>query len=191
MKKTILLIAIAICSLHFCNAQVIQGSSNANGIGSGDIMFGAKAGFGVSTDLFRNYVNVTNNPTFFLGGLAEIPAFFDQFYLQPEVQIQIASSIIGGENLTRLYLQVPMMAKYHLTDEFAVEFGPQVGILIFDNWNQNIGVVDIQKVGFSMNAGGGYRLNENFYFNLRVGSSLSRVNNSGSFNFQIGANYFF
>lgn len=195
MKKIFLLIVISICSIQIGIAQVIQDTSRVGNGGSfGDVNFGIKAGLGISTGLFRDYENLTNKPSFSLGGLAEIPAFFDNFYLQPEFMIQLVRAKISGENLVSWYGQVPIIAKYHITEKFAVEFGPQVSFLIAENWDQNVSIVEFEKLGIGLNVGGGYRLNENLYFNLRVGTKLSGISNTTNtrnFNFLIGANYFF
>jgi len=195
MKRTLLFILISICSIQISIAQFIQGTSRVGNGGSfGDVKFGIKAGLGISTGLFRDYENLTNRPSFSLGGLAEIPAFFDNFYLQPEFMIQLVGAKISGENLVSWYGQVPIIAKYHITDRIAAEFGPQVSFLIAENWDQNVSIVEFEKVGIGLNIGGGYRLNENLYFNLRVGTKLSGISsrtNTRDFNFLLGANYFF
>ncbi len=195
MRKIILLIGIVIFSLQAGLAQIIQGTSNASGGGaSGDMMFGVKAGFGFSTFLERDFVDISPKPGFYVGGVAEIPAFFDGFYVQPELLIQLQGADIGVENLNLLYLHVPIMGKYHITDAIAVEFGPQVGFLIADNWDEDVSLIDTKKVNIGLNVGGGYRLDENFYFNLRISPGLTRVIDATStknFAIQIGANYFF
>ena len=195
MRKNILLIGILFLSLQTGFAQVIQGTSNASGgVALGDMMFGVKAGFGFSTFLERDFVDISPKPGFYVGGVAEIPAFFDGFYLQPELMVQLQGADIGAENLNLLYLHVPIMGKYHITDEIAVEFGPQIGFLLSDNWDEDISIIDTKKVNIGLNVGGGYRLNENFYFNLRLSPGLSNVIESTStknFAFQVGANYFF
>lgn len=196
MKKSLCSLVFTVFLLTNLNAQVIQGTSNAvNGGASGDMMFGAKAGFGFSTILGRDFVDITPKPGFYIGGVAEIPLFFDGFYLQPEVVLQLQGADIGGnDDLNLIYLHIPVMGKYHITDAIAVEFGPQVGILIADNWDEDLSIIDTKKVNIGLNIGGGYRLNENFYFNLRLSPGLTRVieaTNTKNFAFQVGANYFF
>jgi len=195
MKKIVLFIGIIFCCAQISNAQVIEGTSNVgNGGATGDMMFGVKAGFGFSSFLGRDYVDITPKPGFYVGGVAEIPAFFDDFYLQPEVVLQLQGADIGAGNLNLLYIHLPIMGKYHITDNIAVEFGPQVGFLIADNWDEDISIIDTKKVNIGLNVGGGYRLNENFYFNLRISPGLTRVieaTSTKNFAFQIGANYFF
>lgn len=195
MRKTILFIAVAFFGLQALKAQVIQGTSNSSAGGAtGDITFGVKAGFGFSTFLGRDYVDITPKPGFYAGGVAEIPAFFDGFYFQPEAIIQFQGADIGAGDLNLLYLHLPIMGKYHITEAIAVEFGPQIGFLLADNWDEDVSIIDTKKVNIGLNFGGGYRLNENFYFNLRLSPGLTRVieeTTTKNFAFQVGANYFF
>lgn len=196
MRKIILFITITFFSLQAVKAQVIQGTSNTSGgVSTGDMRFGAKAGFGVSTFMGRDYIEITPKPGFYVGGVAEIPAFFDSFYLQPEVVLQYQGAGIGGdEDLNLFYLHLPLMGKYHITEEFAVELGPQIGVLLADNWDEDLNVINTNRLNIGLNIGGGYRLDDNFYFNLRFSPGFTTViENTGvkNFAFQVGANYFF
>ena len=195
MKKVLWSLVCTVFFLTNLNAQVIQGTSNTPSGGSiGDMMFGAKAGFGVSTFWGSDFINVTPEPGFYVGGVAEIPAFFDGFYLQPEVVLQLQGADIGAGSLNLFYLHVPILGKYHITDAIAVEFGPQVGFLISDNWDEDLSIIDTNKVNIGLNVGGGYRLDENFYFNLRLSPGLTKViesTDTKNVAFQVGANYFF
>lgn len=192
-----------LCSILFLglivpqlNAQVIQGTSNTSGgSGIGDLTFGAKAGLGFSTLLGRGFVDITPKVGAYVGGLVEIPAFIDNFYLQPELIFQLQGADIGtSEDLNLLYLHIPLMGKYHITEEIAAEFGPQLGLLLADNWDEEINVIDTKKLYFGLNFGGGYRLDESLYFQLRYSLGLSRVleetrTRNGAL--QLGASYFF
>ena len=85
------------------------------------------------------------------------------------------------------------MGKYHITDEIAVELGPQIGFLIADNWDANTALAK-NSFNFGLNIGGGYRMNENFYFQLRFSPSFIEVlDNTNLRNgvFHVGAAYFF
>ncbi len=196
MKKNLFIAILFVFSAVASQAQVIQGTSNTNnGISTGDVRFGAKAGFALSTFLGRDYIEITPKPGFYIGGVAEIPAFFDKFYLQPEVMIQYQGAGIGGdEDLNLLYLHLPIVGKYHITEEIAVEFGPQIGVLLGDNWDEDLNTVNTKRLNFGLNFGGGYRLDESFYFNLRLSPGFTNViesTNTKNFAFQVGANYFF
>ena len=193
MKRVMFFFACILASLSYVNAQVIQGTSNAgNGVDTGDITYGVKAGLGGSTFFGSGFVGIGDRIGGFVGGIAEIPAFFDGFYLQPEVLFSLEGSDIGFENLNLLYLQFPLMGKYHITDEIAVEFGPQLGFLIADNF-EAIGN-DTNTINLGVNIGGGYRLNENFYFQLRFSPSFTNVfdnTNLKNASVRVGAAYFF
>ncbi|MFS4493988.1 porin family protein [Maribacter sp. 2308TA10-17] len=197
MKKVLSSLVFVVFLVTSLSSQVIQGTSNVRGGGgSGAMMFGAKAGLSFSTLSGRDFVDINPKPGFYLGGVVEIPAFFDNFYLQPEliVQFQGAANIGASVDLNLFYLHIPIMGKYHITDAIAVEFGPQVGFLLADNWDENFSVIDTKKVNIGLNLGGGYRLNDNFYFNLRFSPGLTRVieaTSTKNFAFQLGANYFF
>ncbi len=136
----------------------------------------------------------SDRSSFYVGGIAEIPAFFDGFYLQPELLLSLQGADIGFENLNLYYLHIPLMGKYHITDEIAVEFGPQIGFLVADNWDDPITGSDTNKINFGINIGGGYRLNENFYFQLRYNSGFTKILDGTNLKnrvLQIGAAYFF
>ncbi len=195
MKKIVILIALVFFCLNSTNAQVIQGTSNAgNSSGGGDYNIGVKAGFGASTFFGSDFTGISARTGFFAGGIVEIPAFFDGFYLQPELLLALQGADVGIENLNLFYLHIPLMGKYHITDEIAVEFGPQIGFLVADNWSDPISGSDTNKINFGVNVGGGYRLNENFYFQLRFSPGFTKIlDNTNLKNgvVQVGAAYFF
>ncbi|HET8735865.1 MAG TPA: porin family protein [Pricia sp.] len=188
-------IFVSVVTLFFgvagSNAQVFQGTSGSDGIEA--LRFGAKAGLDVSTFLGSDFVDISPKLGAYIGGLAEIPAFFDNFYLQPEILLSFQGADTGPENLNLTYIHLPLMGKYHITDAIAVEFGPQLGFLIADN-NEDLGGVDINTVHVGLNFGGGYRLNDTFYFQLRFGPGLSRVIDDVDLRngvISLGACYFF
>lgn len=200
MKKIVLLIAFTIISLNTSNAQVIQGTSNAgNDAGStsvsiGEFKIGVKAGFGASTFFGSGFTGISARPGFYAGGIVELPAFFDGFYLQPELILSLQGADVGLENLNLIYLHIPLMAKYHLTDQIAVEVGPQIGFLVADNWDDPVTGSDTNKINLGINIGGGYRLNENWYFQLRFSPGFTKIlDNTNLKNgvLQLGAAYFF
>ena len=197
MKKVIGSLVFTVFLLTNLNAQVVQGTSNvgSGGGSSGDIMFGAKAGFSLSTFSGGDFINVSPKPGFYVGGVAEIPAFLENFYLQPEIIVQLqGGGSIAGDALNLLYVHIPIMGKYHITDQIAAEIGPQIGFLLSDNWDEDLSVIDTKKIHIGLNIGGGYRMDENFYFQLRVTPGLTKVIESTqtrNLAFQLGASYFF
>lgn len=192
MKRIILAISAMICiGVGKVNAQESQDRGPLSGIEG--INFGAKAGLNVSTFLGKDFVDITPKAGAYIGGLVEIPVFSDDFYVQPEILISFQGADVGPGNLNLTYVHLPVMAKYHITDAFAAEFGPQVGFLLGDS-GEDFGSVDTRSFHFGLNLGGGYRLNENLYFQARYGLGLSKViENSDLRNgiLSLGACYFF
>lgn len=172
------------------NAQtVIQGTSSVGS--SGDILFGAKAGLVVSDLRGDGIIDNTPHIGFQVGGVAEIPLTGD-FYLNPELLFSMQGTNGIGDNLHLYYLNLPVMGKYHITDEIAVELGPQLGVLLFGN-NDDFNI-DAQTIDVGIGASGGYRLNDNFYFQLRFNTGFLKViDGLNTYNVaaQIGASYFF
>lgn len=184
----IAIICFGSAQLH---AQAIQGADLSVGIG--EMRFGAKAGLNFSTFLGNDLIGISPKLGAYVGGMAEIPAFFENFYWQPELLLSFQGAAIGNGNLNLTYLHLPLIARYHITDGIAAEFGPQIGVLLGDNGD---GLIDLDRnsVDFGLNFGGGYRLNDNFYFQLRFGLGLSKVLdsfNSRNAVVSLGGAYFF
>ncbi|SHJ83625.1 porin family protein [Pseudozobellia thermophila] len=157
------------------NAQTVIQGTGPSGNSVGDINFGAKAGLNMATWMGKDLDGVSAKPGAYFGGIAEIPAFIDDFYFQPELLVSFVGADLGPVNANLTYLTLPMMAKYHIMDEVAVEFGPQVGFLLSDNWEEDLQGQDTKKMDLGLNIGGGYRLNENLYFQLRFSVGVGKV----------------
>ena len=174
--RTLIFFALLFFGIQGINAQtVIQGSGPSNGGDGCDMRFGAKGGLNISTWLGDGFTGISPRPGAYVGGIAEIPAFMDGFYLQPELLFSLQGADIGPSNVNLFYVHLPIMAKYHITEEIAVELGPQIGFLLRDNWEEDFQGQDTKKVHTGLNLGGGYRLNENLYFQLRFGLGLSKI----------------
>ena len=121
----------------------------------------------------------------------EVP-ISETFYFQPELFFSVQGTNGDNVDLKFNYLNLPLMGKYHLTEEIAAELGPQIGFLVGGNTDDfNL---DTNSIDVGLAAGGGYRLNTNLYFQLRVNLGFIRVlGNLDTYttSFQIGACYFF
>lgn len=198
MKTITLLTGILIFGFQSLYAQVLQGTSNVNS-GGGDLRFGAKAGFNFSTFTGNALLDASPTVGFYAGGLAEIPAFMDDFYLQPEILLSYQGADIGIGKLNQFYLQLPIMAKYHITEAIAVEAGPQLGFRLADNASDYTdsttrGPLETNFFQLAFNVGCGYRLNDAIYFQLRFSPALTKnISTLGTSNLvvQVGASYFF
>ncbi len=200
MKKTLVLTFLFCFGMLAANGQVIVQDKTTSGGGgpSGDIRFGAKAGLNISTFINRDFFDVTPSIGGFVGGLVEIP-ISDEIYAQPELLVSFQGADIGPGKLNLLYVHVPLMGKYHITEEIAAEFGPQIGFVISDNASDYLNggaqtVLQTNAFQLALNFGGGYRLDENLYFQARFSLGLTKtVEDSTVKNgvFQLGAAYIF
>ena len=183
------LAALFLVFIGICATRAQDSGSSGTGI---DIKFGPKVGLHGSSFLGNDFVDITPKIGAYLGGIAEIPVLFENFYLQPEFILSFQGADVGPGNLNLTYLHLPIMAKYHIIDEVAVEIGPQIGVLLGDNGEDYN--ADVNSGHFGINFGGGYRMNENFYFQARFGFGLSKVIDETDIKngiFSIGAAYFF
>ena len=84
--------------------------------------------------LEMNTDGTDSKTSFHIGGVVEIP-ISDSFSVQPELlyssQGAKAESSFGGDVDFKLsYLNLPIMAKYYVAENFSLEAGPQVGLLL-------------------------------------------------------------
>ncbi|CAM3316196.1 porin family protein [Zobellia roscoffensis] len=171
---------------------VIQGTGPSSGFNTSDIKFGGKAGLNFTTWLGNDFDGVSAKVGAYFGGIVEIPVM-ENFYVQPELIFALQGADLGPSNVNLAYIQLPVMGKYHITDEFAVELGPQIGFLLADNWEEDLQFQDTKSIDLGVNLGGGYRMDENFYFQLRIGVGLSKVldiTNARNGAVSVGAVYF-
>ena len=184
------------CGTQIMMSQVVQGTSSMSS--SSDIRFGAKAGFNLSTLGGSGLYGYSAKPGFHVGGVADIP-FSDIITIQPEVLLSLQGSGWDFDsNLNLFYLTVPVMVKYNVWESLNIEAGPQLGVLIADNADDNVygiedGNPDVNTIDFGLAVGAGYQLDDNFYFQLRF--NVGFINAIKDFNsknrvFQVSAVYF-
>jgi opacity protein-like surface antigen len=162
-----------------------------------EVKYGAKLGLNISN--FSG--DVTDSKSLIgvqLGGFAEI-GISDKFAIQPELlfSMQGAKSEYSEidfdeESKTKLnYLNVPVLAKYYIADNFAVLAGPQFGILmsakedydvsetisgVTDNYSESTDVKDFYKtLSLSFNVGAAYSITENIFVDARYNLGLSSI----------------
>ena len=164
MKKYILLI-VACITFGYANAQSTR--------------FGVKAGMNVSN--FTGYQEDVKSLTgFHLGGFAEIK-IAKKFAFQPEFLFSTQGTTVegfnGDSNMTvKLnYLNIPVLAKYYITDAFTVEAGPQIGFLVSAK-SRGDDVSDLYKsTDYGLNLGCGYDFTEDFSIGVRYTIGLSNI----------------
>lgn len=117
---------------------------------------------------------------FHIGGFAEIK-FSKKFAIQPEFLFSTQGTTIegfDGDSNTSVklnYLNIPVLAKYYITDAFSVEAGPQIGLLLSaKSRGEDIG--DLYKSSdFGLNLGLGYNFTEDLSIGLRYTIGLSDI----------------
>ena len=150
-----------------------------------------------------NFANVggdfTNNTKgvfgFHLGGLAEFPIVTNLTF-QPEILFSAQGSehntmaTDGPRIITNLnYVNLPLMAKYYLIDNFSVMGGPQLGYLVSaKNEITSSGFIgssttqendlndEISNFDFGLGIGAEYRLDLGIFVQLRYVIGVSNVN---------------
>lgn len=164
MKKIIL--SIVLCTAFgFSNAQSIR--------------FGVKGGLNVSN--FTGYQEDVKSLTgFHIGGFTELKVG-KKFAIQPEFLFSTQGTTVEGfdgnsnSSIKLNYINIPVLAKYYITDAFTVEAGPQIGFLLSAK-NQGDDVHDLYKtLDFGLNIGCGYEFTDNIALGVRYTFGLTNV----------------
>lgn len=163
--KRIILAAIAVMAFGFTNAQSVR--------------FGVKAGLNVS-NITGYQEDVKSLTGFHIGGFTELKVA-KKFAIQPEVLFSTQGTTIEGFNgdsnssIKLNYLNIPVLAKYYITDAFTVEAGPQVGFLLSAK-NKGEDIHDLYKtLDFGLNLGCGYEFTDNISLGARYTFGLTNV----------------
>ena len=165
MKK-FLLPLLALAAFNFGTAQ------------EESIRFGIKAGLNfanlVDEDLDGDIKIGING-----GAVIEIP-LSEKFALQPEVLFSmqgLRAEQNSGFNLN--YINIPIMAKYYISQGLSLQAGPQLGILVSSNTEFNGVKVDskdiMSSIDLGVNFGAGYQLSSGIFFDVRYNLGLTNV----------------
>lgn len=168
MKKLILITAVLVLPFSMVRAQ--------------DVTFGAKAGLNLST-IQPDLADPATRTSFHLGGVAEI-SLTDDFSIQPELLFSsqgVKDESDDDEQVILNYLTLPIMAKYYVVDNLSIEGGPQIGILLkaeVEDDGETIDIKDNTKstdIGFAL--GLGYKLENGINFGARYffGSDINDI----------------
>lgn len=169
MKKIIL--TVAVFTIGFVNAQ--------------EVKYGAKAGLNFA-NLTGDVEDVSMKIGFNVGGFAEIKVS-DKFSVQPELlystQGAKSEESFEGETIESewnlSYLNIPIMAKYYVSEKFSLEAGPQIGFLLGSKVKVESIEVDFkdntESIDFGLNIGSAYDFTENLFAGLRYNIGLSNV----------------
>jgi len=164
------------------------------------LSYSQETAFGVKGGL--NFANITGDvdgssiTSFHIGGKYNM-MMSDQFGIQPEFVIsgQGSEYTVGlgpfgsvTAKVNVLYANIPVMAKYYVTEMINLHAGPQIGVLISDDgtgWN---------TLDLGLGLGGSLELDGGFTAGLRYNLGLTDVADGGSAKnsvIQISAGFFF
>ena len=197
MKK-VLFAAVAVFAFGTANAQ--------------DMSFGAKAGLNVS-----NLTGDIEDTKSLIGAHVGVFAEFkitDKFSFQPELlysmqgakteftEVEGDSYSYKEESKIKLsYINIPLMAKFYVSEKFSLEAGPQVGFLMSakndfeisetidgdtDSFSSEEDIKDSLKgIDFGLNLGLSYDFTENLFAGARYNLGLTDLNDTDAENFEI------
>ena len=171
-----------------------------------EVKFGPKAGVNFATLNGKDAGDAKMAIGFHVGAFAEIK-FNDKFAVQPEVLFsaqgakvkESGTEVVMGvpvnyeaEGKTKLnYINIPIMAKYYITDNFAVEAGPYVGFLMtaeteYEATMSAAGISQTEKstedikdisnsIDFGVGVGASFNLDSGFFIGARYNLGLTKV----------------
>ncbi|MBG7631750.1 MAG: PorT family protein, partial [Bacteroidetes bacterium] len=169
MKKIMLTALVAVITMVSTNAQ----------------NFGAKAGVNFASITGDETEDLDGRTSFFIGAVVEFE-ISDKFSFQPELlysgqgaksSYSSESGDVSEESVVKLdYLNIPLMAKYYVSEGFSIEAGPQVGFLLsakneyeytFDGDTESETEdikEEVSSIDFGLNFGVGYKLDSGLNF---------------------------
>jgi hypothetical protein len=170
---------------------------------SAQVQFGVKAGANIANLVGDDADGAKSKFGFNAGAFVEIPAG-EKFSVKPELvySLQGAKADDDGDDskLNLSYLNIPVLAKYNITEGFFAETGPQFGFLMSAKAKEGDDDADVKDFykgfDFSWGLGLGYELPEGFGFNARYNLGLSKIDEEGEAKvkngvFQVGVFYKF
>ena len=137
--------------------------------------FGTKAGLNLANlagdDIEGNSMLIG----FSVGGFASI-GISEAFSVQPELLYSTkGSSFDEGGDYVLSYIDIPIMAKYNVSDEIHFELGPQIGLLMAADADGNDVKEFFSGTDIGLAVGGGYTLESGIDLSLRYATSLSTI----------------
>lgn len=174
MKKIILSTVLTMfCFIVFAQDKPIKNS---------DISLGLKGGLNLSFIAGDGTDNFDSKMSFHIGLVSEIP-ISDKFSFQPELiySAQGDKETVDGMDIKYKldYLNLPLLAKYYISEGFSLEAGPQIGLLLSskaEGGGISIDLKDMMKnVDFALGFGLGYKLENGINFSGRYNLGLSNI----------------
>lgn len=163
----------------------------ANTVSAQTVQFGLRGGLNISRESSHEYSfyisdGMKNKAGLHIGGVAEF-SLSDRFAIEADVlySMQGYKDVVYTEaveqnisntdyTVTSHYINIPVSAKYYITDGLYVECGPQVGFLLskrdeLENWEieNSYNSDTTKKVDFGVLGGIGYKFPNNVFISGR------------------------
>lgn len=147
-----------------------------------EVKFGPKAGVNFATVNGKDSEGAKMLTGFHVGAFAEIK-FNDKFAIQPEILYSAQGAKGKDEGIevkTKYdYINVPIMAKYYVVDNLAIEAGPYVGFLMkaeAESGSESLDLKDYTKsVDFGIGAGVSFNLDNGFFVGARYNLGFAKI----------------
>lgn len=149
--------------------------------------FGVKAGVNFAKITGDDLEDASGRTGFHVGAIAEFP-LSEQFSIQPEAvysQQGLEYDDFGFDIKLKLdYINIPIMAKYYFstTRDLAIEFGPQIGILMNAKAEADGDEEDVKDdvKGSDISVGGGlsYQMETGWFAQARYMFGVSDINDT-------------
>lgn len=143
-----------------------------------------KAGINVN-DLGGKEAGIYNSMGFH-AGLSIEHAWSDYFSLQPELLFSLQGGAFGQSSNTRLnyyYLNLPLLARIYLAENFSLDAGPQFSYLLSAKRKDDFGSFNIsdqvKKTDFAIAFGFGYKYRKVTNFSIRYCLGITNTNEQG------------
>lgn len=151
--------------------------------------FGVKAGVNFASMSGDDFDGLDGRTSMAFGGFAKFQ-LSEKFAFQPELllSMQGAKGSVEEEGIdvdvtAKLnYLNIPLMAKYYISEGFSLQAGPQIGFNVLAEAKMEAmgqeaeeDIEDIKGVDFGFNLGAGYELENGLGFEARYNLGLSNV----------------
>ena len=162
--------------------------------------FGAKLGLNMAT-LSGDVSNTKMKTGFHVGGVAEFE-ITDQFTFQPEIVFSMQGTKYDSDDTSGLgsslldsrlklnYINMPLIAKYYVTESLNIQAGPQIGFLMSANFANTAGGgisdtdVDVKDqmngLDYGVDFGIGYTMDFGLFIDARYNLGLADISDDNA-----------
>ncbi|WP_299104424.1 porin family protein [uncultured Tenacibaculum sp.] len=107
---------------------------------------------------------------FYLGGLVDFK-LSEKFHVQPEVLF----SLEGSDNLDFTFVNIPVLAKYYVTEKLNIQAGPHFGFILDSDANTD----SLKTLNLGVDVGLAYELDNGLFFDVRYNHGISNLVKDG------------